>query len=269
MLVGVVIWVDEYLASSVSGSHSIPYILNTTDTSEKKYVDVFQFLDREGIKIYLSMISTKLNVSFRRSVTQYTVADKLINLVIFYSPGRDDKEGCEPLSIASINSVFSDKPGSVITAVSVNSPEISQSQALKSFVNHIRLAISEKATNGLATDKVDKKFFYPTVTFSHCDFEKHHHKSALDYWEAKINDRVAKKCVAHDSEGVNNTLQLIKDAKKDDVQDDPHQKDDQPTNIPNENDSINKDPKSGKTKTKVRRRKPVNKGQKTGVANLK
>lgn len=168
LLAGTVIVIDDVIASGAVQFGGLPYILGVERV--KADVDVFQYLDDVGLLNYVKNISMRLGIQFQRipivfnPKCQANVNDS-IQLIVFYGKMKRENvskgEVNDVSLIAQINTVLSEKQGSVITAENISHILDHGSIECKYFINVIQNLCTQYKVNNRLDPNVDVKFFYP------------------------------------------------------------------------------------------------------------
>ena len=154
-------------------NYLIPFIFNVVENVEKKYKNVFDYLNQEKITPYIGALSSKLKTSFKRFTSVYEINKEVIFLVIFFAESiglkglNDDK-----IKSSTINSVVADRDGSPMSIVHMNKSDvINQDHELTRFIAMVFKIVHNNSTNNRTINvnfkdyKIDEGFFFPIKKF--------------------------------------------------------------------------------------------------------
>jgi hypothetical protein len=197
MDVGTSIVVNDYIATTAAAYEGIPFILNPVKISNcksndgivpvKRYLNVIEYLEREGLSTYVNQISSKLQVAFTRSVFTYSItSNKKIIINIFFARMRSinnainkgkneilkvdynskpDENGDPNLSI--INAAFAERQGSAIRAELMYGQNIQKDDAYNRFVITLQSCINDNTINNRTDVSIDQAFFFPIKSYEY------------------------------------------------------------------------------------------------------
>jgi hypothetical protein len=197
MDVGTSIVVNDYIATTAAAYEGIPFILNAITISNgklgvknipvKRYLNVIEYLEREGLSTYINQISSKLQVSFSRSVFTYSVnSNKKIIINVFFarmrSAGNSNAKGGNEIlkvgyaskgdeagdpNLSIINAAFAERQGSAIRAELMYGPNIQKDEIYNRFVITLQSCINDNPINNRSDVTIDQAFFFPIKSYEY------------------------------------------------------------------------------------------------------